>query len=88
MEHKGKTSTGFEFTVDSNALNDMRMIDAIADTVGDNPIAFSNVCRLLLGEQQKKALYDHLEENGRVPVDKVGLAIKEIFELIGDEGKN
>ena len=87
-EIKGKTSTGFEFTVCQEALDDMEMIDAIAETIDDNPVAFSTVCTKLLGKEQKKALYNHLRKDGKVPVSAVSNAIAEIFNAMGETGKN
>lgn len=86
---KGKTSTGFEFTVNPDVMDDMELIDAIADTIDSNPLAFSTVCTKLLGAEQKKALYNHLRsESGRVTVESVSEAISDIFKALGDAGKN
>lgn len=88
-EIKGKTSTGFEFTVDQDVMDDMELIDAISDTMDNNPISFSVVCTKLLGKDQKKLLYDHLRnESGRVTVEAVSNEIADIFKALGDEGKN
>ena len=84
----GVTRTGFNFTVDTDALNDMEFIDALCETMDDNPIAFSKVCTRLLGSEQKKELYNHLRKEGRVTVESVGDAIADIFGAIGEEGKN
>jgi hypothetical protein len=44
---------------------------------------------MVLGEEQRERLYKMLEdENGRVPADVASEAIAEIFENMGDEGKN
>ena len=43
---KGKTSGGFEFEIDGSVLEDMEFVDALAETVNDNPLAFSNVCAI------------------------------------------
>lgn len=57
---KGKTSGGFEFEIDGSVLEDMEFVDALAETVNDNPLAFSNVCAILFGKEQRKRLYDFL----------------------------
>ena len=57
---KGKTSGGFEFEIDGGVLEDMEFVDALAETVNDNPLAFSNVCAILFGKEQRKRLYDFL----------------------------
>ncbi len=84
---EGKTSTGFEFSIDEKLLNNMELVDAIAE-VDENPVAVSKVMDLLFGIQ-KKQLYDHLRtEDGRVPVEAVINEIMEIFEASGKAGKN
>lgn len=73
----GVTSSGFSYEITDDRLNNMELIDAVAEydeteADGDKAIIMSKVCRLMLGAQQKKALYDHLREPaGNVPVDKV-----------------
>ena len=85
---KGVTASGFEFEIDDAVINDMELIDAIADSMDDNPLAFSKVCAKLLGSEQRKKLYDHLRENGRVPLEKISTEITDIFNSFGDNGKN
>ena len=60
-------------------------LNAIAD-VEKNPMAMSQVLKLLLGDEQKKALYAHLRnpENGNVPISAVSEAIAEIFRGSGN----
>ena len=85
---KGVTASGFEFEIDDAVINDMELIDAIADSMDDNPLAFSKVCAKLLGSEQRKKLYDHVRENGRVPLEKISTEITDIFNSFGDTGKN
>lgn len=85
---KGVTSSGFEFEIDDAVIDDMELIDAIADSMDDNPLAFSKVCAKLLGSEQRKKLYDHVRENGRVPLEKISTEITDIFTAFGDNGKN
>ena len=69
---KGKTSGGFEFEIDGGVLEDMEFVDALAETVNDNPLAFSNVCAILFGKEQRKRLYDFLRgDDGRVHITAV-----------------
>ena len=66
---KGKTSTGFEFEIDEQKLDDMEFMDALAE-VDENPLKFSKVMKMMLGEEQRQRLYDHLRnEDGRVPIE-------------------
>lgn len=86
---KGKTKSGFEFEVDENVVNDMRLVDAVAEVAdGSNPLAISFVVKTILGDA-KEALYKHVaEEDGRVPVEKINDEVTEIINLLGSSGKN
>ena len=85
---KGTTKTGFAYQIHAEALDDMELLDAIAEIDG-NPLAISKVLKMLLGEQQRKELYDHLRgEDGRVSVKAVSEAIADIFSSSGQQGKN
>ena len=84
----GITKTGFAYQIHEEALDDMELLDAIAEIDG-NPLAISKVLKMLLGEQQRKELYDHLRgEDGRVSVKAVSEAIADIFSSSGQQGKN
>ena len=66
---KGKTSTGFEFDIEDERLDDMELVDIMAE-IDENPLLMPKLCKMLLGEEQKKRLYDHLRsEDGRVPIE-------------------
>lgn len=86
----GTTSSGFKFKVKDEALDNMELVDALeaSDDENEAPLAMSRICKLLLGEDKKK-LYDHVRlEDGRVPTEAIGREVTEIFQLMGDEGKN
>ncbi len=75
---KGKLACGFEFEIDGAALDNMELIDAIAEC-DKNPLAVSTVVSMLLGDQKKK-LYDCLRtEKGNVPIKAVSEAVAAIF---------
>ena len=85
----GKLKNGFEFEVDENVLDDMRLIDAMAEAQEDNPTKFSKAILMVLGEDQRNRLYEHIAlEDGRVPIGSISEAFVEIFEAMGEEGKN
>ena len=70
-----RTSSGFCCEIDEAAINDMELLEDLEE-LDRVPCAL----RRLLGEQGKRALYDHLRtESGRVPVDKVSVELAEIF---------
>lgn len=86
---EGKTKTGFAFAVDENTMNDMELVDVLADKNTDEAFRVSQVIRKLLPDDQRKALYDHVRlESGRVPIDAVSEEISDIFTAMGDAGKN
>ena len=81
---KGKTSTGFEFDIEDERLDDMELVDIMAE-IDENPLLMPKLCKMLLGEEQKKRLYDHLRrEDVRVPIEATTNAIQEIFNSPGD----
>ncbi len=83
----GKTSSGFAFKIKEEQLDNMELVDAIAEAE-ENPVAASRVLKLLLGDQRKE-LYDTLRTtDGRVPVEATADAIKEIFAAGGKQAKN
>ena len=84
----GVTKSGFHFRVDENAMNDMELVDILADDSMDDSFRMSHVLRKLLPGEQRKALYDHVRVNGRVPVDAVVSAVEDIFTAMGQAGKN
>ena len=78
METK-KTSTGFVYKINENALNNFELLDLFAE-VDENPLLLPKVIKLLLGEEDKKRLYDHVRlEDGTVPVDKISNELMEII---------
>jgi hypothetical protein len=84
----GVTKTGFKFSVDKNCMNDMELVDVLADTSMDDAFRMSHVIKKLLPMDQRAALYDHVRVDGRVPVDAVVAAVEDIFTAIGNDGKN
>ena len=83
------TKSGFECLVDKKQMDDMEVVDKIAEADAGNPLAVSAVIEKVLGKEQKAKLYNHLRnEDGRVPIEKVGEEIVEIITSLGSEGKN
>ena len=84
-----KLSDGFTLELADDIMNNMELVDALAEMTNDSDVlTVSKVSRLILGHDNRKLLYNHLRtEDGRVPVEKVSAAIKEIFAAYKD-GKN
>lgn len=85
-----KLSDGFALEIADNAMDNMELIDALAEMANDEDyLAICKVVKLILGKDGRKKMYDHLRtEDGRVPVEKVSEAIKEIFSAYNNQGKN
>lgn len=85
---KGITENGFKFSINDKALNNMELVEAIAE-VDHNKLLLPRVLKLLLGEEQKKALYDFVrEEDGIVPMDQIAAEVEAILHALGEKEKN
>ena len=81
-------SIGLTLKIDENVMDDMELLDLLAQLDDGNGYAIPRVVEHMLGKEQKKALYDSLRVNGRVPVTKVVEIMKELLEKLGETGKN
>lgn len=79
----------FEISLPETALDNMELIDALAELDGGSPLAVSRACALLFGKEQRQKLYDHLRAaDGRVPVEAVVKALTNTLTELGQPGKN
>ncbi len=84
----GVTKSGFAYDVDKQRLDNMELIDALAE-VEDNPLVVSKITTMLLGKAQKARLYNHVRtEDGRVPVEAMNQELSDIMNGMGQTGKN
>lgn len=75
----GKTTSGFEYTLNPDKLNDYELLEKIGE-MEENPFALTNVVNMVLGKEQAKKLKDHIRlKNGTVPIEKMTSEITEIF---------
>jgi len=80
---------GFKVELADETMDNMELVDALAEASDSDPLAVSKICEMVLGDKNRKELYDSLRtEDGRVPVAAVSEAIKDIFQEFGDKGKN
>lgn len=85
---KGKTKSGFSYSIPESRVDNMELMDALVGVDKGNPLDASVALDLLLGKEQKKALYDHLRtDDGTVPVKSV---VEVLLEILQSEptGKN
>ena len=92
---KGKLKNGFKFEVKDNIMDDMEFVEAYRKAQ-DDAMYYIDILTMLLGEDQKKALYESIRgKDGVVHVTQgdytITDAVTEIFEAIensGTAGKN
>ena len=90
MKKTGTLKNGFKYEYDDKVFHSMRFIDAVADSQQpDKAYAFSTMVVLLLGAEQREALYEYIEAKGEdVTVEMMGDIIQEITEKENDDVKN
>lgn len=85
---KGETKTGFKFKIEEEVLDDYELLETLVDADNGNNMALFSVIDMVLGDEQKKALKEHLREiHGRVPASAMIAEIMDIIEKSGS-GKN
>nr|DAZ16992.1 MAG TPA: hypothetical protein [Caudoviricetes sp.] len=85
---KGETKTGFKFEIEEEVLDDYELLETLVDADNGNNMALFSVIDMVLGDEQKKALKEHLREiHGRVPASAMIAEIMDIIEKSGS-GKN
>lgn len=87
---KGTLKNGFKYAVDEDVLDDVELMEDMALAQGDDPLRVVAVIKKVLGEEQKQKLYDHVrdKDSGRVKTSAISDCLTEIFEKLGEEGKN
>lgn len=87
------TESGFECKVRENAMNDMRILDALIKVesrkvdYGTKVVKLTYILDTLLGEDQTEDLYDFVaEREGQAKIESVFAILKEIFSAV-NEGK-
>lgn len=85
---KGKTSSGFNFIISKDIINDYELVENLGE-LDSSPLILGTIVRQVLGKEQTAKLKDHIRnENGIVPTDKMTQEIIEIFKNAGEETKN
>lgn len=83
----GETESGFVFNIEAEQLDNMELIDALAE-LDDDPLKISLVITLLFGKEEKKRLYEHVRtEDGIVPGKAIEKELSDIFR-VSQELKN
>lgn len=87
MMFTGKTKSGFVFCIPEKRIHNMELLDALTE-LETNGAALPEVLKLLLDDDAKRKLYDHVrDEDGTVPVEAV---MAEVYDMLqnGKQAKN
>lgn len=77
----GKTSSGFEFSLQDEVLDDYELLETLQDIDDGDYGKTTKMVTMLLEPAQRDALKDHVRsENGRVSAQKMLAEVMEIFE--------
>lgn len=87
---QGKTSNGFVFEIADDARDDMELLEAFIEMDDGKMSALPRAIKSLLGEDQRKALYEHCrnKETGRVSANGVFTAVKEIMDIASEKSND
>lgn len=84
---EGKTKSGFKYKIADDALDDMELLDALSEMDEGSSTSYRYAIKALLGEDQRKALYEHVrnKKTGRVSAKAV---FKEFAEVLTSAKEN
>ena len=84
---EGKTKSGFHYSIPEEALDDMELVDALSEMDDGNITSYRYAMKALLGEDQRKELYEFLRDKktGRVSARAVFKAFSEILTNAKDQ---
>ena len=83
------TKSGFTCELDPKILDNMELVDALAEVQNGNSLAYPAVCLMILGKENRSKLYSHLRnQDGRVPTADVDREVTEIMNALGTPAKN
>ncbi len=78
---KGKTKSGFKYEISDENVNDWELFKIMAE-IDENSFLLPKLLKMLLGEEQNRALEEHLRgENGKISIEAMQGAVTEIFTV-------
>lgn len=79
-----KIECGFACELQENVLDNMELLERLVEVEEGHPAALIPALDMILGQEQRNALYDHLRtEDGRVPVKDTTRALAQIIKAAG-----
>ena len=80
---KGKTGTGFEFSVDETLLQNYRFVKRLAHVAKNDYTEFFDLFTEILGENQEEALIQYLEEKyGQATTEQMAKEFADILKVM------
>lgn len=83
-----RLASGLNIKVKDGVMDNMELLDDLVELDEGNGYAISRVLKRILEPEEKAKLYEHLRVDGVTPITAVTAAMKEIFDKLGDQGKN
>lgn len=83
-----RLESGLNLKVKDSVMDNMELLDDLVALDEGNGYAISRVLSRMLDPAEKKKLYDHLRVDGVTRVTDVVQAMREIFDKLGETGKN
>lgn len=78
---KGKTSTGFEFEINLEVLDDWELFESFQEIEMGNFLYIVNIAKKILGDEQYNKLKNHVKEkDGKITGTAMNLEITEIMQ--------
>lgn len=85
----GKTDSGFEFTLEEEVLDNYELLETLAEIDKGNYGKLTEMTTLLLGEEQKDSLKEHVRnDKGKISIKKMMDEVSGIFKSAKETGKN
>lgn len=86
---KIELNCGIWVNIEKEVFDDMQIVDLLAELEDGNGLVISKLSKLIFKPEDKKAIYNALkDEHGRIPVNKFAETFTEIFNKLGENGKN
>ena len=83
-----RLESGLNIKVKDSVMDNMELLDDLVALDEGNGYAISRVLSRMLDPEEKKKLYNHLRVDGVTSVSAVVQAMREIFDKLGETGKN
>lgn len=81
----GTTKSGFEFNIPVKRFYNMLLLEELKKANDGDFYAVSNILTMLLGEDEKKRLYEYcVDPDGIVTTDAVSRELTDIFDLFNN----